>query len=105
MRRLAVDDDFNLVPVLRFVELEVFVRPGDEVIAALQLRGADKDAAVGIDPGAKFQTQDKVRGELAHGPQLPNGLGAAVAVVGGHDAIGHREAVVGAGGVAGCGRG
>jgi len=60
MRDVVRHRDFNFVPILRFVFLQVFVRPGHEVIAALQLRAANEDAAVGIRAGAKFQLEIEV---------------------------------------------
>ena len=63
-------DDDDLVPVLRFVGLEFFVGAGDEVIAALELRLADEDAAVCVDGGAKFEAELEVGGEELGGVKL-----------------------------------
>ena len=52
--------------------LEVFVRAGDEKVAALQLRLAQIDAAVGVGRGAEFEAQLKILGKLASGPERLN---------------------------------
>ena len=66
----AFDDDFNLVPVLRLVFLEVFVRAGEGVVAALELAAADEDAAVGVGGGAEIELEREVVGEVARGVDL-----------------------------------
>ena len=63
--------DFDEVPVLRFVLLQAFVRSRHQVIAALQLWFADKDAAVSIHTGAEFQLQNEVFWKLLYGINLP----------------------------------
>lgn len=52
--------DLDFIPILRLVFLQVLVWPGNEIIAALQLRSADEYAAVGVDRGAEFQPEDEI---------------------------------------------
>ena len=53
MSHAVFGNDLDLVPVLRFVSLQFFIRIGNEVVAALELRFADKNTPVGIDAGAE----------------------------------------------------
>src|SRR5208282_868561 len=71
-RLAAADGDDDLIPVLRLVMLQMVVRPRDEIVAALQLRPANEDAAVGVGRGAEFQFQDEILGEFARGGDLLN---------------------------------
>src|ERR1017187_8521369 len=48
MRDVVRHRHLDLIPILRLVLLELLVRTGDEVIAALQLRFADENAAVRV---------------------------------------------------------
>lgn len=62
------DRDLDLIPILRPVFLQVLVWPSHEIIAALQLRPADEDAAVGIRRRAEFQPENEIVGEGLSGP-------------------------------------
>ena len=62
--------DHQLVPVLRLVVLQRLERAGEAVVAALQLRPAHEDAAVGIRRGAELELQHEVVAELARRPEL-----------------------------------
>src|SRR6185503_20625912 len=64
--------DFHFVPILRAVMLELFVRPGQRIIAALQLRPADVDAAVRIGRSAELEPQREVVREFGGGVELLN---------------------------------
>src|SRR5579872_468322 len=54
----AGDGDGQLVPVAVLEVLELLVRADGRVVAHLQLRAADVDAAVGPRGGAELQLQD-----------------------------------------------
>jgi len=90
--------DLDFIPILRLIFLQILVRPGDEIIAALQLRLADEDTAVRIGGGAKFQPEIEVVGKLArrsdflHQPRCP--------WMHGQDAVCRRIAAVVTGGFA-----
>src|SRR5688572_22594196 len=88
------DDDDHFVPILRFVVLQVFVRAGEGVIAALQLRLADEYAAVGVGGGAKFEFQGEIFWKFFRGPKL---LDPAVFWRRGYDestVLGHVAAII-----------
>ena len=61
--------NLDFIPILRLVFLEFLVRTGDEVIAALKLRFANKNAAVRVHSRAEFQLENKIPRELARRPQ------------------------------------
>src|SRR5687768_10784805 len=75
-------DDDHFVPILRLVVFQLFVRAGEGIIAALQLRFADEDAAVGIWRRAEFELEREIFGELFCRVKL---LDAAVFGRGGDD--------------------
>ena len=50
--------------------LQLLVGAGKEVIAALELRGTDEDAAVGGRRGPELEPEEEVAGELLRGPEL-----------------------------------
>ncbi len=52
--------------------LQVFVRAGEGVVAALKLSAADEDAAVGVGRRAEFQAQNKIFREVPGGGKLLN---------------------------------
>ena len=62
--------DVDFIPILGLVFLEIFIRPGHEVIPALQLRPANEDAAVGIRARTKLELEIEVIGKLLRGRQL-----------------------------------
>ena len=66
----AADRHHQLVPVLRPVALEALVGSREPVVAALQLRPAEVDAAVGVRRGAELELEHEVLGELARRPEL-----------------------------------
>ena len=70
MSDIVLHHHLNLVPVLRLVLLKSLVRSGHQVIAALQLRPAQKDPAVGVHRGAKLEAKDEVLRKFLLGPQL-----------------------------------
>ena len=70
IRHVIRDDDIDFIPILRFVAREIRIRPGDEIIATLQLRPANKNSAIGIRARAKFQFQIKVIRKLALRPDF-----------------------------------
>ncbi len=57
MGRTVLHSHHDLVPFLRSVLFQRFVGPGQEVIAALELRFADEDTAVGIGCGPKLELE------------------------------------------------
>src|SRR5262245_6164370 len=69
-RDAALHLDHELVPLLRPVALQALVGAGEGVVAALQLRPAQVDAAVGERRGAELEPQLEVLGELARRPEL-----------------------------------
>jgi hypothetical protein len=66
------DDQF--IPVQRSIALQVEVGTRDEEVAALQLRTANENAAVGVRTGAEFQPQFEVARIRAD--RLQAGVGA-----------------------------
>ena len=96
---VVVDGHDQVVPILRFVVFQFFVGAGDEVIAALKLRLAEEDAAVGVDGGAELQLEGEVAGEFFGGPELTEAgaFGGVVRMDGEDFAIGGVPAVAGFG--------
>src|ERR1051325_1145057 len=64
---LAFNDDLKFVPITLTIVLQLFVRAGQRVVAALKLIAANKHAAVGVGRGAEFEAQSEVLGEFARG--------------------------------------
>ena len=64
MGRVALHRDDQLVPILRFVVLEILVRTGERIVAALELAAAQEYAAVGVGRSAKFQLEREVFGKV-----------------------------------------
>ena len=60
----------QLVPILRLVVLEVLVRPGERVVAALELAAAEEDAAVGVRRRAKIELEREVAAKVARRGEL-----------------------------------
>src|SRR5207253_5645197 len=85
--RAPLDHDLDLVPVLRLVFLQILVGAGHWVVAALELRLADENAAVGIDAGAELELEDEVLGKLFHGVELGDEPLLALGEVHGEDAL------------------
>src|SRR2546421_499455 len=65
MRNAVFHRNLNLVPILGFVLLEVFIRTGHEIIPALQLWLANEDAAVCVHLGAELQLENEILRKLA----------------------------------------
>ena len=70
MGHAVLHRDDQLVPVLRLVVLQVLERPGQPVVAALQLRSAHVDAAVGVGRRAELELEHEVVAELARRLEL-----------------------------------
>ena len=85
MSDIVLHHHLNLVPVLRLVLLESLVRTGHQVIAALQLRPAQKDPAVGVHRGAKLEAKDEVLRKFLLGPQLAQVRSLGRSVIINHD--------------------
>src|SRR5262249_53980165 len=85
----------DLVPVLCLVLLQLLVRPGDQVVAHLQLRPAQEQAAVGVHRRPELQAQLEVLRELLHRPQLLALLAGLAGVDDDHAVLRRVPAVVG----------
>ena len=72
--RVPLHDDFDFVPILGLVVLQLLVRTGHEVVAALKLRPAQEDAAVGVHPGPELQLEMEVVRQLADRSAIAPGL-------------------------------
>ena len=67
---VVVDIDDQFVPIARLVLLEIFIRAGERVVAALELAAADEDTAVGVGGCAKIEFEREVAREVARGAEL-----------------------------------
>src|SRR6267142_5410584 len=54
------DRDFDFIPFARAIVLQLLVRAGEKIVATLQLRTPNEDAAVSVGRRAKFEPKDKV---------------------------------------------
>jgi len=72
MRNPVFDDGHYFVPLLRLVVLQFLPRAGEDVVATLELRFADEDAAVSVGRGAKFKFEDEVFWKFPGRPKLLN---------------------------------
>ena len=66
------DRDFDFIPIARAIILQLLVRTGEKIVAALQLRTANEDAAVSVGRRAKFEPKDKVFWKFARRIDLLN---------------------------------
>src|SRR5881394_43048 len=95
-----VHGHFDLVPVASPVMLEVLVRAGERVIAALKLSATNEDPAIGVGRRAEFQAQDEVLREFLRGGNLlyPSAFGRSgddqPAVFGDESPVGAARAAV-----------
>src|SRR5262249_32860123 len=69
IRLAAFYRNFHFVPLLRLVLLQLRIRPGNQIIATLQLRLAKKDAPVRKWRPAKFQLEHEILWKFSRCPQ------------------------------------
>ena len=79
--------DLDLVPLLWLVLLQLQVGSGDEVIAALELRLADEDPAVGIHRRAEFELEHEVFRKLRDRVKLSGELVGLIGEGHGNDPV------------------
>ena len=74
MGDVVFDVHFNLVPVLRLLALQIFIRSRNPIIPALELGITNEDPAIGIGCSSELKLQNKVSRKL---PRRPHRLYAA----------------------------
>ncbi len=61
-------NNFNRIPILSPVLLQIFVGTSNQIIAALQLGFTNENTAVSIDRCTEFKSEDEVPGKALKGP-------------------------------------
>ena len=61
-------DNFNRIPILSSVLLQIFVGTSNQIIAALQLGFTNENTAVSIDRCTELKSEDEVPGKALKGP-------------------------------------